>query len=247
MKKKIVILVLLFLSLVIYFAPVKVVENFIPQNNKLSILGMKGSVWSGNIDRVVVSDWLLEDLDYHLNFFSLLTGNLNVSTLIKKGDIRGELDFDISDINNLEISEANLQAPAIRLEKYLPFPGIELGGNLSVQDLTMQLINQKPTTLFGTTRWKKANVDINGKSWALGDFEVIWHMDNGVVVGNVSKSVKNQLGLEGTVTLTTAGLLEFKGSIASSTDQSIYAALSLFANGTMKNGRLPIKLKRKIL
>ncbi len=249
MKKKIIILVSLFIILVVVFAPVKLAENLIPKNNSLIISGMQGSIWSGEIDTVDIMDWRLQEVNYNLSIISLLSGNLGGSGEVQAGDIKGNFSFEIEDQKNIEIVDVNIETSAINFEKYLPFPGIELGGKVSTKDFYAQLVNQKPVVISGVTSWNNANIDLNGKKWPLGSFDIIWTTDTktSLIVGTIGKSKKNELSLDGRISLTKNGLLEFKGSISQSIDKSIYAAFSLFADGRAKSGRLPIKFKKKVL
>jgi hypothetical protein len=249
MKKKIAILISLFIILVVVFAPVKLAENLIPKNNSLVISGMQGSIWSGEIDSVDIMGWRLQEVNYDLSVISLLSGNLGGSGEVQAGDIKGDFSFDIEDQKNIKIAEVNIQTAAINFEKYLPFPGIELGGKVSTKEFYAQLANQKPVVMSGMTSWDNASLDLNGKRWSLGSFDVIWTTDTetNLIVGTIGTSKKNKLGLDGRISLTKNGLLEFKGSILQSIDKSIYTAFSLFADGSAKSGRLPIKFKKKVL
>ncbi len=249
MKKKIAILVSLFVLLLVVFAPVKLAENLIPKNSQLVISGMQGSIWSGQIDSIEIMDWQLQDIDYDLSIMSLITGNLGLSGEIHRGDIKGDFSFEVKDPKNIEISDLNIETSAINFEKYIPFPGIELGGQVSTKDFYAQLVDQRPVMLSGVTSWDNASVDLNGQKWSLGSFDILWSTDadKNIITGMLSKNKKNKIDIDGNITLTQNGMLEFKGSISQSIDKTIYAAFSLFANGSAKNGRLPIKFKKKVL
>jgi len=248
MKKKILILTVLFLLLVIIFAPVKLAENFIPENNNLSISGMQGSIWSGTIDLIEVSDWSIKNIDYSLSALSLITGSMGGSAEIHKGDIKGDLSFEIVDQSNLEISDSNIEISAINFERYLPFPGIELSGKVLTKDLAVQLANRKPVMMTGVTSWRNASVSLANKKYDLGNFDISWDTDQekNLITGMIKKNLKNKLDIDGNINITKLGMLEFNGSIAASTDKAIYSAFSLFANGKVQNGRLPVKFKKKI-
>ncbi len=249
MKNKIIILVVLFILLVVIFAPVKLAENFIPKNNDFQISGMQGSVWSGSIESIQAMQWNLEDIDFDLSIISLMTGNLGGYSQIHDGDITGSLEFEIKDQKNLSISNADIEVFALKFEKYLPIKGVELNGKLSTEDLHIEVINNRPTSLSGKTLWNNASLNLNGNNWKLGDFEITWqtNSEDGTILGALNQAKKNVLDIDGTITVTKAGLLEFKGSIAANIDKNIYAAFSLFANGKVQNGRLPIKFKKKVL
>jgi len=248
MKKKIIILTLLFLVLVIVFAPVRLAENFIPESNDLSISGMQGSIWSGRIDLLEIKDWALKNIDYDLSVFALLSGTIGGSAKINKGDIKGDLSFGIADQNSIAISDGNIEISALNFERYLPFPGIELNGKFLTNELSAQLVDKKPIIMTGETSWKGASVSIAAKKYELGNFQIIWDTDleKKLITGTIKKNQKNKLDMDGKINITNNGMFEFNGSIAASSEKAIYSAFSLFANGKVQNGRLPIQFKKKI-
>jgi len=248
MKKKIGILVGLFVILVVMFAPARLAEGFIPKNNDLLVGNLTGSLWSGKIDQISLKGWNLHEVEYDLSLISLISGSLGGDSSVKNGDLKGDFSFQINDNKNISLSQANIDIDAVNFEKYMPFPGINLDGVASTNDFSIQLIEQKPSLLSGMTSWNNATVSLNGNSWSLGNFDILWdtNQETNLITGTLSKAKKNQLGIEGKVTLSKDGLFEFRGSISASIDQNIYAALSLFSNGPVKDGRLPIKFKKKI-
>jgi len=248
MKKKIIILISLFIILVIVFAPAKLAKNLLPENNQLMISGLQGSIWSGEIDTIEIKDWQFQEIDYELSLISLITGNLGATGEIHRGDLKGDFFFEFKDSKNIEVGDVNVETSAVNLEQYVPFPGVELAGKISTQDFNARLEDNKPVNLSGVTSWNNASIDLNGQKWTLGNFDVLWSTDveKNIITGTLSKSKKNKIDIDGSITLTKIGLLEFNGSIAQSTDKTIYAAFTLFANGKPANGRLPIKFKKKI-
>jgi len=248
MKKKIGILIGLFIILVVAFAPARLAEGFIPKNNDLLVGNLTGSIWSGKVDQVLVKGWNLQEIEYDLSLLSLITGSFGGNSSVHKGDLKGDFSFQIGDSKNIVLSQSNIEIDAIKFEKYMPFPGINLDGIASTKDFSIQLIDQKPSHLSGMTSWNNANISLNGNNWPLGNFDLLWdtNQESKLITGTLSKTRKNQLGIEGKVTLTKEGLFEFRGSVSVSIDQNIYAALSLFSNGPVKDGRLPIKFKKKL-
>jgi len=248
MKKKIGILVGLFIILVVVFAPARLAEGFIPKNNNLIVGNLTGSLWSGKVDQIMVKGWNLQEIEYNLSILSLISGSFGGSSSVHNGDLNGDFSFQIVDSKHISLSQTNIKIDAVRFEEYMPFPGINLGGTASTKDFSIQLVNQKPSFLSGMTSWNDANISLNSNSWSLGNFDFVWetNQETNLITGTLSKARKNQLGIEGKVTLTKEGLFEFRGSVLASIDQNIYAALSLFSNGPVKDGRLPIKFKKKI-
>jgi hypothetical protein len=247
MKKKLIFLSLFFLLLIVMMAPAKLVQNLIPNNIPVEFENINGTIWFGNISKAVVNDWNFETVDYQLSFISLLVATASGNMSIEKGDAWGELSFSISDQNNLSITQANVKVMAEKMVSFIPFPGIELSGALSSENFDVKIEDKKIVSLSGLTSWKNAVVTVKQQRWELGDFSVDWSTNESdqSMVGRLKKT-KNLMDLQGNITLNSAGVLEFKGSISSSTDRNIYTALTLFADGKAELGRLPIKFKKKI-
>ncbi len=247
MKNKVIVLSLLFLVFIIALAPARLVQNLLPNNSNITLENMSGSVWSGSVEKASAHGWELAGIDYQISFLNLLLASAAGDVSIGKGDVVGDFDFSASDAKNLSLSNANLETTADKLATLIPFPGIELEGDLSTQAFEATLTEQKITHLAGTTSWKNAIVTVNKQRWELGEFTVEWTTNDSdqQILGRLKKT-KNLLQLEGNVSLNASGVLEFNGSISSATDRNLYTALSLFANGKVELGRLPIKFKKKI-
>ena len=249
MKRKIIILTGLFIVLVVAYTPAKLAESFIPQQRDLSVGGLSGSVWSGNIDYIRVKDISLSDIDFSVGLFSLLIASPTISLDVAGGDVQGDLDVNLTDDlqNNVDLSDANLSVSASILEKQIPVKGVELEGLISTNDLSVILENKKPKKLEGNIQWNNAALSFAGKNWKLGNFSVDTETDETTqIVTAKLNDTKNELGLKGTITIEPNGTVEIVGSIATNIDQTLYSSIALFNSGKPENGRLPIKFKQRI-
>ncbi len=247
MKNKIIILSLVFVVLVIMLIPAKFVQNLIPTNVPIQLENMTGTAWSGQVGNARIQGLIAEDINYDISFFALLMASLSGNAEIENGDLTGSFEFFVSDQKNLSVDNASVKMTADTLEKFIPFPGILLQGALSTDKLSVQLAKAKVVLLSGVTSWNNATVTINNQRQVLGNFVIDWSTNeaNSLITGRLRKT-KNEIGLEGSITLDKTGVAEFKGSISSSADRNLYTALSLFADGKVELGRLPIKFKKKI-
>ena len=247
MKNKIVILITLFVLLIIWLAPANLAEGLIASNNNIEVTGLKGTIWSGSAEQLDVKGWHLKELDYELSFFSLITGKMGGNAQLNKGDIIGSLDFEMDGSEIFSLTEATIKMEAFLFEKYLPFPGINLDGNVSTTDLFVTIENKKTKRLDGFTTWDDASITIRNNLIKLGKFQINWttNPDNQMIVGNIVKTA-NALSLDGRITLDKEGLFEFKGGISTKIQKNIYNTFLLFADGKASNDRLPIKYKKKL-
>lgn len=247
MKKKLIILIALFVFLVVWLAPASLIEGFMPADKGIRVSRLQGTLWSGAIGQIDANGWHFEELDYDLDLFSLLVGQVGSSVVIGKGDIVGFLEFTTDGEQSLSIANASIETNAQLLERFLPFPGISLNGDISTVDFSMDVKDKKTTLVSGLVTWNDAAVKLKNNLFKLGKFQIDWQTDTdtGLIVGNVIKTA-NALALEGKITLDSTGLFEFKGSISTKTQDSIYNTLILFADGKAKGDRLPIKFKKKL-
>jgi|GEM_PF-2400129 len=249
MKKKILILSIAFVVLVIAFAPAKLAENFIPDNKGVAVSGLSGSVWSGEIASIVAPGISLSEIEFSTSLLDLMLANPSIMLDIAKGDLQGDLRVYLSEdlSQSVRLDNANLTLAAAHLEPFLPIRGVELSGQLSTGDLDVRAENKRPTFLEGNIQWRNASISFGGNSWPLGDYSVSVTTDEEkkIITAQLEKR-KNELGLEGTITLLADGTVEIVGSIATEIDQTLYNAIALFNSGKPENGRLPIKFRQKI-
>jgi len=247
MKKKIIVLFTLFVILVVWLAPASLIEAFMPSNENIKVSRLQGTLWSGEIGQLDGDGWHFEDIQYDLKLFSLLIGQVGGSLTIDKGDVVGLLEITTDGEQSLSVRGASINTQAQLLERFLPFPGIGLHGEISTVGLFIDVEDNKPIAINGLITWDDAALNLKDVFFKLGKFQINWQTneENGLMVGNVIKT-ENALSLEGKITLDSAGLFEFKGSVSSKTQNAIYNTLILFADGKVSNDRLPIKFKKKL-
>ncbi len=246
MKKKLIILLPLWILFVLVLAPVDILSGIIAKQKQVTVSGLKGTLWQGQIDQVDFLHWQFKDLDYSVSFFPLLIGRLSSHLAIHQGDIRGPIDLTLVSAGELKIDNANLEMSANQLKSFLPFPGVELIGDLATEDFFLHLKDNKPIKIQGLTHWTRAAIALGERHLPLGNYSIEWTTDDkNHIVGRIIPS-SNQLSLQGKVRLSPQGELEFKGSIGTEIDQQLYNTLLFFSSGPAKNKRLPILFKKKI-
>lgn len=250
MKKKILVAIIIFLATLVYLIPAKVLESIITTPSNVVISGISGSLWSGSVAQVVTPELSLSDVEYSLNPFALFTATLSVDLDFPKGDIRGDANLQLGSdyAKAIEVFDANLSMQASFLEKHLPVRGVRIAGDLSSEALFLFLQNKRIAALAGKLHWRGAQVSYAGANWQLGDFSVLTETNEKTktISAEILKT-KNSLDLQGKATLTTDGMFEFVGSVSTETDQQIFNMLSMFKNGNVEGGRLPIKYRQKVL
>ncbi len=253
MKKKSIILSLLFIIFVIVLTPAKLIKLFIPDNSPITIGDVSGNLFSAKISQVISYGYKFNDVKVSPNLLDFLTHNMSFNFDIAKGDVKGngsltlkETNNETGKINQLSLKKANLTVAAEKLESFLNINGLKLDGLIKTTDLDLLLENQKPKQTDGKITWSNSSGAFMGTSLELGEFIVkMTTTNNQTIVGELEKS-KNELDLQGKFTLSKQGLFEFVGSISSEIDKALYDTIALFSQSKLKNGRLPISYKQQI-
>jgi len=216
----------------------------------VSLSGLSGSVWSGEISQIDAMGKSLSQVEFSVNPLALFGGKLSLDLDIAKGDIQGDVNIVVGSdyAKTLELNDTNLEVEAKSFQSYLPIRGVEVTGEITSKNLDVQIENKRPTTINGQIIWKKSAITFAGKEWVLGDFIVETSTDEKTkkIIGKLLES-KNKLDLKGQFSLDSKGVFEFIGDISTDSEQALYQAFALFNNGKPANGRLPIKFKQKIL
>ena len=246
MKNKIILFTSFLILLIIVFMPARLISNFIPEKSGITISGLNGTVWSGEINNLQVKGWSLSNISFDTHFFPLITGTFGAEVDILKGDITGHTIFQMKNSKNGELKDTNILTKLSQFEKYIPFKDVELKGELETKQLALNIVESKPVYIIGNTIWNNGAVVFNGMSWELGDFEINWQTsEDGTIQGNILKR-ENVLEIQGNIIISKQGFLEFNGSISTRVDKSIFNAFLFFADGKPSNGRQGLKFKKKV-
>jgi len=249
MKKRIVILLELFLLFVVLLAPASLITELVPEQDKFQLSGVSGSIWSGTVEQINLGPINLQQVDFSPNLLAFFKAKLGFNLTINQGDIIGNLDAEIASepMAQSRFDSINLKLDAESLQPLLPLAGTELGGEVKLTDFALALENKRPQEMQGELSWKNAQLGYAGERWQLGDFVAHVSSDEqkGRITAQLAKS-DNKLGLQGKLTLSKDGVLLFVGSISTQIDKALYNGIALFNDGKPSNGRLPIKFQQKI-
>ena len=210
MKKKIVVLSLLFVVFLIALTPMSLLETQIAKQKSIAVSGINGSLWSGNVAEIRAGNISLSNVDYENSFLALMTATLSTDLNIKSGDIKGRLSIEAGTDYQEKIvfEKVNLRMPAEMIAEFVNTLGAKINGNISTTNISALIERQNVSAVNGTGRWMNASVSFGGKNFELGNFVVNLSTDEKTktITGKLQKS-ENKLGLEGEFTYT-SNLLE---------------------------------------
>jgi general secretion pathway protein N len=196
------------LCLVVYFIflmvklPAVHVLSKIQLPNGISVSGISGTIWNGNVQRAQANGFPISDVNWTLAFFPLLLGE--ISTHINAGDIRDVTQISVNGHvsfkgQHLKVEDLLAYVPTNLAINLLPLPiPIEADGRFKVElnEVDYEAGCQKIT---GKGQWLNANfTGVNGVI-ELGDFDAVLTCQDGSVVLDVKPP--NRFGLTAKATI----------------------------------------------
>jgi general secretion pathway protein N len=196
------------LCLVVYFIflmvklPAVHVLSKMQLPNGISVSGISGTIWNGNVQRAQAKGFPISDVNWSLSFFPLLLGE--ISTNIKAGDIRDVTQISVNGHvsfkgQHLKVENLLAYVPTNLAISLLPLPiPIEADGRFKVE---LNEVNYEAgcQTFTGKGQWLNANfTGVNGVI-ELGDFDADLSCQDGNVVLHVKQP--NRFGLTAKATI----------------------------------------------
>ncbi len=202
MKKWFAIIAIFFSSYLIFLiatAPLALVTNAVTLPKNVEIHGASGSIWQGDIARVVVNNNIIERVKTDVSFWSLFS--LSPTVQLTFGDSmlagpEGKLTMELSS-SELSLSEVELYLSASDVAKQLPLPiPVVAQGNIELQLSSVQISYGEKlscTAAQGELIWLRAGVVALEQSIKLGKLSANLSCDKGNILAKVAPN--NNLGL----------------------------------------------------
>ncbi len=179
--------------------PAQQIWQFIPQQNRtqLQISHLQGSLWSGKINNLQISNLSLGQLEWDLNLLPLFLGQLALDTKIRGplGELQSHLT--LSTDGSLQATELSGRIPAKALNPYTLPATLEGEINLGIQKLLFQANQQ--LQMEGEIHWRNASISML-QSVELGDVRLLAKADSNGSIVHINNE-KSALGIEGTIKL----------------------------------------------
>jgi len=192
-----------YLLFLLLLTPAATVISFlnIPEKT-VSLNGITGSVWSGQVAEATIKKQSVEAISWSLNPLSLFTGNVSteLQATVFENQVDGNLNY--SYINNATtLYDISSYIKAENLQKLLNLPFGELAGSIKL-DLNEIIIKPKALpSIAGDIRWKNAQLTLSEKI-SFGDILLtITPDDQGNLIGKLSNT-KGQLIIKGDIKVT---------------------------------------------
>ncbi|WP_299795569.1 type II secretion system protein N [uncultured Shewanella sp.] len=248
LAKKIIVGVLFYLVFLIALLPASVVVSLAPLPNTISLNGVSGTIWSGEVESLTVEKRQLELVQWELSPWSLFLGKVRLDL------VSGNRGTVVNGKGSVTLSMDGIQAQALRFEApgsflvgdtRLPFR-TKVGGDISL--FIEELAQGQPwcEQLTGKLFLNGANVKNQFGDYPLGDIELGLSCVDGNVKVNSDESM-NQLGLSGSVLVKAEKMVQVSAKIKETPSQpeDLKKALS-FLGKKDSQGYYPISYQGRL-
>ena len=242
-RKLVFIFVLALLVFSVIKTPAALIASQITLPNNVAYQGLSGSVWQGNISKLKVDQWLLNDVEWTVSPANLFLGEAAIDVRFGKArdksqiSGKGRLLLSMSDV---AAEKLTVRLPADPLKRMLPIPVGNLGGRVLLDIEAYQKGETLCNQLTGELTWAKSEIDFGGPV-SLGSISSELSCVNNNIVASFDGN--NQLGLEGAATVQSTAKYNFDGFLKPDAQlpAAIHEGLRMFGKADSK-GKYRIKI-----
>jgi len=192
----IVAFIAVYLFFVVVQMPAQWLVSQVSLPKNVILQGVKGSVWNGRIERVVVDGYTINQINTRVNVLALFMLNPSVDVTFGGALVSGpEGKATLNHLlGNIELSQADVSISANDIAQQLPLP-VPLTAQKFVDIHIDQFVMGQPLCeqLTGNVQWNKASVKALDQKVALGTLTGQLACDEGRI--KFSFDPKNDLGL----------------------------------------------------
>jgi len=192
----IVAFIAVYLFFVVVQMPAQWLVSQVSLPKNVTLQGVKGSVWNGSIERVVVDGYTINQINTRVNVLALFMLNPSVDVTFGGALVSGpEGKATLNHLlGNIELSQADVSISANDIAQQLPLP-VPLTAQKFVDIHIDQFVMGQPLCeqLTGNVQWNKASVKVLDQKVALGTLTGQLACDEGRI--KFSFDPKNDLGL----------------------------------------------------
>ncbi|WP_445946898.1 type II secretion system protein N [Shewanella sp.] len=202
LSKKIILAVALYLIFLVVYLPTKWLVSIAPLPANVSLSGVTGSVWNGQIDLVQIGPRQIEQLKWQLSPWALLLGQANVDINLgnRATAVSGKADVSWS-LSGVKVQGLRFDAPNSFLiaGARLPF-GTQIQGEVSL--MVADFIQGKPwcEQLSGKLFLNHADMKNQFGEYPLGNMALALICQDGQVAVSMTEA-DNKLGISGLILL----------------------------------------------
>lgn len=205
------LVVLLYLVFLLAMIPARTIQLFLPGHIQLTQI--EGSLWSGSAARVVIGQQQLNNVQWQLAWWSVLSNCIGINVQQQQGRDSIAARIGVSWTGKTCIKNIDGDYELARLLQFYPQPLPALGGRVQLDGLGLWLSNGQPVAADGELLWQNATLTM-GSTMQLGEYRLSF-ADAEEADGIDITVVENKGRLDGELRLTLASdhTLRVKGKI----------------------------------
>jgi general secretion pathway protein N len=188
-----------------------------------ALAGISGSVWSGRADEAVIRGQRLQDLEWTLRPWALLSGQVGVDWRFQVNDGYGQGATRLGLDGSVRFASLEGKLPATQLASLARAAAVRPSGEVNFNLNDVYWDGQQLRSAQGRIVWNGAGINLF-KPLTLGDLAVQLDTKDDAVQGVLSDG-GGPLSAEGLLTLSANGAYQFSGRFAARNDKDLAQAL----------------------
>ena len=144
---KLLVGLIIFIGAFAYFAPASIIEKYLPHN--IATTGLKGTVWNGNAQNIVIDQIGLQNTKWSANPISLLIGKVNADISVDSNTIKGDFETTVSRTDVVS-KDIDLNGELSILSPYFEKLGLTINGQFDAKFDSLHFKDGLPFNANGT-------------------------------------------------------------------------------------------------
>jgi general secretion pathway protein N len=180
--------VLCFLLFVITTIPAGIIRTVVPAD--IQLIGIEGTLWAGRVRMIQYAGYQLQETEWDLHPFSLLTGRmaLTIESKLPGGFARGDVSAGLT--GSVSIRDFTAAAPFAPIAQTLQLP--PSGGELGVQIPFLDISDGWPSKLIAELRVGNVPLNIFGvAAGPVGSYEATFNLESVPEDGKLTGTLKD--------------------------------------------------------
>lgn len=215
--KLIIISILLYIFMLLANLPAAHIIHRITLPKNVSLQGVDGSIWQGQISKAVINGIPLKNIQWDINFLPLLIGSVSADIKVSNARIAedvafsGVASFSIAS-QKIKLDDSQLQLPTDLVMAKLPLP-IPVNANgrfkLDLDYLVYSIPEKQCYAMAGKGQWINASVEGLNGFIDFGNFDATLNCPDNQI--EIKIDPQNRLNMDVVATVNAKGKIKAKG------------------------------------
>jgi len=239
-RKIFFLVVAIYIFSLIITAPAHAVYGFFkPDNETVVLKGLKGTIWHGKVDEIVIHHRSLRNIMWECGLYGLYKGMISCDWIINDEMLSGKGNIGIEITGGRIINNVSLDISVQTIISYLKIPDIGASGSATLRVKNLYIKDNLVKKLDGNLSWTEAEIQSHLGHTRLGGLEVKMIAGSSGDVSMAITDTENQLDLHAYLDIKRNGAYKIHGDVKPVSElfdgaRSFFSAISVVQD----NGRL---------